>query len=163
MPAKRREYEQAFLAIRQLELPLHDIEQQFRRMVFNVIARNQDDHVKNIAFLMDRSGAWALSPAFDVIWAYNPSGSWTSRHQMSINGKRDGFVVDDLVAVARVFGISAMKARGIIQQAHDAVSRWPEFASSAGVKPDWIGQIRASHRLELVPSAAPPARRRRSS
>lgn len=146
-------YEQAFLAIRRLGLPAHDVEQQFRRMAFNVVARNQDDHVKNIAFLMDRSGTWRLSPAFDVIWAYNPAGAWTSRHQMSINGKRDGFAVEDLMAVARSAGISTVKARTMLQRIHDAVGRWPEFAARAGVKPGWIRQIGASHRLDLAPPA----------
>jgi serine/threonine protein kinase HipA of HipAB toxin-antitoxin module len=76
-------YEQAFLVIRQLGLPMAAIEEQYRRMAFNIIARNQDDHVKNIAFLMDRSGAWSLSPAYDITWSYNPTGLWTARHQAS--------------------------------------------------------------------------------
>jgi len=146
-------YEQAFLAIRRLGLPARDIEQQFRRMAFNVMARNQDDHVKNIAFLMDRSGTWRLSPAFDVIWAYNPAGAWTSRHQMSLNGKRDGFAVEDLMAVARSAGISTVKARTMLQRVRDAVGRWPDFAAQAGVKPGWIRQIGKSHRLDLAPPA----------
>ena len=150
-------YEQAFLAIRRLGLPAHAVEQQFRRMAFNILARNQDDHVKNIAFLMDRTGAWRLSPAFDVIWAYNPAGPWTSRHQMSVNGKRDGFVVEDLMICARSAGISNPRARAMVQQAHDAVGRWPQFATSAGVKPDWISQIGASHRMELAPPTRRPA------
>ncbi len=86
-------YEQAFTTMRQLRLPQSQITQQFRRMLFNIIARNQDDHVKNIAFLMDRDGAWRLAPAHDVCWSYNPVGDWTSQHQMSINGKRDGFTL----------------------------------------------------------------------
>ncbi len=153
-------YEQAFLAIRQLGLPAHDITQQFRRMVFNILARNQDDHVKNIAFLMDRRGTWRLSPAFDVIWAYNPGGDWTSRHQMSVNSKRDDFVVEDLMACARTAGISTRTVRPLLQQVHDAVGRWPEFAAAAGVRPDWISQIRASHRLALAP---PPVSTRRKA
>jgi serine/threonine-protein kinase HipA len=154
-------YEQAFLAIRRLGLPAHDAEQQFRRMVFNVLARNQDDHVKNIAFLMDRRGVWRLSPAFDVIWAYNPDGPWTSRHQMSINGKRDDFAVEDLMAVARSAGISAAKARTMLQQAHDAVTEWPRFAEDAGVRPDWVRQIGSSHRLDLSPPARVSGRQAR--
>ena len=70
-------------------------------MAFNVIARNQDDHVKNIAFLMDRGGRWRLSPAFDVTYSYNPAGAWTATHQMTLNGKRDGFTLDDFRACAR--------------------------------------------------------------
>jgi serine/threonine-protein kinase HipA len=147
-------YEQAFLAMRQLGLSSRDLEQQVRRMVFNVLARNQDDHVKNIAFLMDRSGSWRLSPAYDIIWAYNPSGPWTSRHQMSINGKRDAFTVDDLFAAARSAGLSTVRMRRILQQAHEAVARWPEFAAEAAVKPEWIPQIASSHRLDLASSDA---------
>ena len=83
-------YEQALLIIRQLKLPMAAIEEQFRRMVFNILARNQDDHVKNIAFLMDKKGIWSLAPAFDMTYSYNPSGAWTSAHQMTMNGKSDG-------------------------------------------------------------------------
>lgn len=76
------------MTIRRLGLPMHSIEEQFRRMVFNITIRNQDDHVKNIEFLMDKSGNWRLSPAFDMTYSYNPVGDWTSTHQMSMNGKR---------------------------------------------------------------------------
>jgi serine/threonine-protein kinase HipA len=82
-------YEQAIETIRMLRLPSYDLAQQFRRAVFNIMVRNQDDHVKNIAFLMNRKGEWRLSPAFDVNYAYNPAGPWTGQHQMSLNGKRD--------------------------------------------------------------------------
>ncbi|HIZ51540.1 MAG TPA: HipA domain-containing protein [Candidatus Pseudomonas excrementavium] len=91
-------YEQAMLVIRHLGLPMQAREEQFRRMAFNIIARNQDDHVKNIAFLMDRQGNWSLSPAFDVTYSYNPQGMWTGSHQMSMNGKRDGFMLEDFKA-----------------------------------------------------------------
>src|ERR1039458_7820371 len=91
-------YEQALLLIRRLGLGTPVAEQQFRRMVFNVVARNQDDHVKNIAFLMDRAGAWSLAPAYDMIWAWKPGNPWLDSHQMSINGKRDRFTVADLRA-----------------------------------------------------------------
>ncbi|HEY2707211.1 MAG TPA: HipA domain-containing protein [Caulobacteraceae bacterium] len=142
-------YEQAFLAIRQLRLVAHDIDQQFLRMAFNVLARNQDDHVKNIAFLMDRSGTWRLSPAYDVTWAYNPTGDWTSQHQMSVNGKRDNFIVEDLLASGKAGGVQNRRLQTLLRQVHDAVSRWPEFAGAAGVRSDWIDQIAATHRLEL--------------
>jgi serine/threonine-protein kinase HipA len=71
-------------------------------MAFNIVARNQDDHVKNVAFLMDRSGVWSLAPAFDVTYAYRPSSPWTGRHQMSMNGKREGFTLEDFDACGRV-------------------------------------------------------------
>jgi serine/threonine-protein kinase HipA len=148
-------YEQAFLAIRELSLPAHDVEQQFLRMAFNVIARNQDDHVKNIAFLMDRGGVWRLSPAYDVTWAYNPTGDWTSRHQMTVNGKRDGFTVDDLVACGRAGGVQGRRIRRLLQQVHDAVRRWQDFARTTEVRPDWADQIATTHRLDLSPAPTP--------
>ncbi|MFN7109310.1 MAG: type II toxin-antitoxin system HipA family toxin [Brevundimonas sp.] len=142
-------YEQAFLVIRQLGLPMAAIEEQYRRMAFNIIARNQDDHVKNIAFLMDRSGAWSLSPAYDITWSYNPTGLWTARHQMSMNGKRDGFTLDDFDASARTASINARRARAIVQDVRDAVERWPEFADAAGVGADWRKSIDPSLRTVL--------------
>lgn len=126
-------YEQAFLTIRKLGLGMGAIEQQYRRMVFNVLARNQDDHVKNIAFLMDPSGRWSLSPAFDVTYAYNPSGQWTAYHQMTVNGKREGFVFADFEAVARNASMKRGRARTIYDEVRNAVSRWSEFAEAAGV------------------------------
>jgi len=84
MQAGACSYEQALAVIRRLGLSHAAVEQQFRRMVFNIVARNQDDHVKDVAFLMNRNGDWALSPAFDMTYAYNPAGRWTSRHQMSV-------------------------------------------------------------------------------
>src|SRR6185437_8322835 len=98
-------YEQAFDVMKRLELPMSSLEEQFRRMLFNVVARNQDDHVKNIAFLMDKTGAWTLSPAFDVTYAYNPDGQWTARHQMTINGKTDNFEQEDFRACAETAGL----------------------------------------------------------
>ena len=103
-------YEQLLQLIRRLGMGTPAVEQQFRRMVFNVVARNQDDHVKNIAFLMDRDGAWALTPAYDVIWAWQPGNPWLESHQMSINGKRDGFTRADLRAVARSSRVSSAAA-----------------------------------------------------
>ena len=142
-------YEQALLTIRQLDLGMDAIEQQYRRMVFNVLARNQDDHVKNIAFLMDRAGRWSLSPAFDVTYAYNPSGEWTSRHQMTVNGKRDGFTVADFEAVARAASMKRGRAGAIYEEVRDAVARWPEFGEAAGVDEARIEAVGRALRLEL--------------
>ncbi|HEX5787813.1 MAG TPA: type II toxin-antitoxin system HipA family toxin [Woeseiaceae bacterium] len=139
-------YEQALMACQQLGLPMRDIEQQFRRAAFNVIARNHDDHVKNIAFLMDKAGAWRLSPAFDVAYSYNPSGAWTSRHQMSINGRRDGFSLDDLLALAKAGGIKPARAARIAGEVDAAVERWPAFASEAGVAAGTTERIAGTHR-----------------
>lgn len=142
-------YEQALFTMRRMGLPMAQLEEQFRRMVFNVLARNQDDHVKNIAFLMDRSGAWRLSPAFDITWSYNPDGEWTSRHQMSINGKRDGFDVADLEACARTASINRGHVAQIFEEVREAVLRWPAFADAAGVDERWRDEIGATLRLNL--------------
>ncbi|MGH8506607.1 MAG: type II toxin-antitoxin system HipA family toxin [Stenotrophobium sp.] len=143
-------YEQALLTIRQLGLPMAALEQQFRRMAFNVVARNQDDHVKNIAFLMDKQGQWSLAPAFDLTYGYNPNGAWTAQHQMTLNGKRDGFVMADFRACAR----SAMLKRGrdktMLEEVCEAVRRWPKFAKEAGVPPTQIRQVGRTHRLRFV-------------
>jgi serine/threonine-protein kinase HipA len=145
-------YEQAFQVIRRLGLPRRVIEQQFLRMVFNVVARNQDDHVKNIAFLMDRDGHWSLSPAFDVVYAYNPTGRWTSAHQMSVNGKRDEITRADLHEVAELVSIKRSKADELIAQATEATESWPNLAADAGIPNDRIAAIQQTHRLPLPTS-----------
>lgn len=140
-------YEQALLAIRQLGLPMAAVEEQFRRMVFNIVARNQDDHVKNIAFLMDQRGEWSLAPAFDVTYSYNPSGAWTATHQMTLNGRRDGFTRADFEAGAKSARMKRGRAAAILGEVQAAVARWPEFAAEAGLPEEWQRQIRANHRL----------------
>ena len=124
-------YEQAFMVMRHLRLSKSEAMEQYRRMVFNVLARNQDDHTKNIAFLMDRQGQWRLSPAFDVTYAHNPKGTWTNQHQMSLNGKRDNFTREDLLTIGK--SISLPRPEEILEQAQGAVARWPEFADRAGL------------------------------
>jgi len=143
-------YEQAFAALERLELPAHTREQLFRRMVFNAVARNQDDHVKNIAFLMDRAGTWTLAPAYDVVYSYNPAGEFTSRHQMSLNGKRDGFTISDLAAVGKRALLKRGQARAILDEVLAAVLRWPEFAAMADVAAPQVHAIAAAHRLEWM-------------
>lgn len=141
-------YEQAIMAMRRLDLAMGEIEEQYRRALFNILARKQDDHVKNIAFLMNRSGDWSLSPAFDVSYAYNPDGPWTSRHQMSLNGKRDGFEPADYTAFAKTAGLKRGRDRAILEEVQAAVARWPEFAEEAGVEARFRGQIASLHRVE---------------
>ena len=145
--ARANSYEQAFDAIRRLGLPMSAIEQQFRRMLFNVVARNQDDHVKNIAFVMDPRGQWWLAPAFDVTYAYNPAGRWTSSHQMAINGKSDEFTVEDFRACGATAGLKRGQAERILDEVISVVSRWPEYADEAGVRSDQREAIRRSLRL----------------
>lgn len=140
-------YEQAFQVMRKLRLSKSDALQQYRRMLFNVIARNQDDHTKNIAFLMDQDGEWALSPAFDLVYSHNPKGKWTNQHQMSLNGKRDGFTRHDLLAVGE--SISIPKPGEIIDEVLSAVNRWGEFARDAGVSNEFEKEIAGYHRLNL--------------
>lgn len=145
-------YEQAFLIMRQLQLPMRDLEEQYRRMVFNLVARNQDDHVKNIAFLMDRAGQWSLSPAFDITWSFNPTGDWTATHQMSVNGKRDQFTHADLLAVGRSAQLKRGRAEAIAEEVITAVRDWPRFATEANVPEDSTRHIQSSHRLNLLQS-----------
>lgn len=143
-------YEQAVQVIRRLSLPMVDAEQQVRRAVFNVLARNQDDHVKNIAFLMDRSGRWRLSPAYDVAYAYNPDGQWTSQHQMSINGKRRGFLMDDLFSLAAVAGIKRARAQQIVDEVANALREWPLWAAQSGIGESDVQRIAHSFRLHVL-------------
>ncbi len=142
-------YEQAFLVMRTLGLPMEQQEEQFRRMVFNVISRNQDDHVKNIAFLMDRRGRWRLSPAYDVTYAFNPKGAWTSRHQMSIHGKRKDFTRDDLFSAASTASLAKTRALHIIGEVRAAVASWPDFAKTAGVADPWIADISGNLKTDI--------------
>lgn len=141
-------YEQAFIIMRRLGLPMSDIEEQYRRMVFNVIARNQDDHVKNIAFLMNKSGEWSLSPAFDMTWNFNPKGDWTAQHQMTINNKRDNFSLDDLKTCAKVTSMVRGRTQKIIDEVRQAVSGWNNYAVEAGVDKTLQGQVQNSLRLK---------------
>ena len=143
-------YEQAIIAIKQLGLPIDDIEQQVLRAFFNIIARNQDDHVKNIGFLMNQEGQWRLSPAFDVAYSYNPQGAWTSQHQMSLNGKRDDFTQDDLIEFAKMAGIKKHRAKQFIERVVDVVSRWADYANQAGVFPEHITKIQKTLRANKI-------------
>lgn len=142
-------YEQALLVMRQLQLPMQAIEQQFRRMVFNIVARNQDDHVKNIAFLMDKSGAWSLSPAFDMTYSFNPSGAWTASHQLTMNGKRDNFTMEDFNACAKTASMKRGRAAKIVTEVQATVSKWGLFAEKAGV-PDEVRE-KIQRTLHLKP------------
>ncbi len=142
-------YEQALLAIRQLKLPMTAVEQQFRRMVFNIVARNQDDHVKNIAFLMDKHGQWSLAPAFDVTYSFSPSGLWTATHQMTLNGKRDGFTLEDFEAAEKSSLMKRGRAKTIVEEVRSAVAQWPDFAAEAQVADESRVKIQNSHRLSF--------------
>lgn len=139
-------YEQALQVLQRLGAPREDLVEQFRRAVFNVVSRNQDDHTKNIAFLMDRRGNWRLSPAFDITYAYNPSGAWTSAHQMTVNGKRDGFDSEDLRALSRAGNLSLREFRNALAEVEAAVEQWQHYADQAGVDEATTAKIAVVHR-----------------
>lgn len=126
-------YEQAAAIMRQISISQDEIKQFYRRMVFNVLARNHDDHTKNISFLMDRDGHWTLSPAYDVTYAYNPDGMWTGHHQMTINGKIDDITREDLMASAKHMGLRKTAAEQAIEAAENSITKWQMYASQAGL------------------------------
>lgn len=126
-------YEQAFAIARQIGLSTADIEQMYRRAVFNICARNQDDHTKNIGFLMDKRGNWSLAPAFDVTYAYNPAGRWTGTHQMTFNGKREKFTLDDFKAAAKSAGLVQGRYKRILEQVQDALAGFKKRAKANDV------------------------------
>lgn len=140
-------YEQAFEVMRKLRLSKAEATEQYRRMIFNIVARNLDDHTKNISFLMDDNGKWTLSPAYDVIYSHNPAGKWTSQHQMSVNGKRDHFSKQELIAVGE--SISLSKPEDIINDVLTAVENWPEYAKDASLNKNTISDIQKHHRTSL--------------
>ncbi|WP_289289039.1 type II toxin-antitoxin system HipA family toxin [uncultured Muribaculum sp.] len=140
-------YEQAFNVMRALRLPYSQAQEMYRRMVFNVVIRNQDDHTKNISFLMDRQGKWTLSPAYDMVFAYNPKGGWTAQHQMSINGKFDDITRQDLLEFAKRNNIK--EATEIIDRIAEVSSRWPLLARECEVPQPMIDAIVPNLKLSI--------------
>ena len=126
-------YEQLFETMRMLGLPYPDAEQVFRRMVFNVLARNCDDHTKNFAFLMDNSGKWRLSPAYDICHAYRPNSEWVSAQSLTVNGKREHITTNDFLELAKKMNIK--KAKQIINQIAETVAQWNNYADQVMVEP----------------------------
>ncbi len=124
-------YEQLFETMRMLGLPYTQADQLFRRMVFNVMACNCDDHTKNFSFMMDKTGNWRLSPAYDICHAYRPGSEWVSRQSLTVNGKTDNISESDLLEVAKQMNIK--KAGGIIVQIAEVISRWNEYADNVNV------------------------------
>ncbi|GAA3510693.1 type II toxin-antitoxin system HipA family toxin [Aquimarina addita] len=140
-------YENAFGIMRQLRLPHSDAVQQYKRMLFNVIARNQDDHTKNISFLMNNKGIWKLAPAYDVTYSYNPTGIWTSLHQMSVNGKRDEFTMKDLLEAGEK--ISYKNSRIAIEEIMQVIANWNIYADKAGIPKKQAHQLQKAFRMHL--------------
>ncbi len=145
-------YEQAMDTIRKLVKTgtKKALEQQFRRTAFNAISRNQDDHTKNIAFLMNKKGEWSLSPAYDVAFSYNPTGKWTNKHQMQINGKRDNFELSDFVELGKKSDLSEIKVKKILKEIIEVVSKWESYFEEAKVPSRLIEGVRGNLRLDLL-------------
>lgn len=140
------DYEDAFEEMRALGLGYDEVEALYRRMIFNVVARNQDDHTKNISFLMDQSGQWKLSPAYDLTWSYNPQGDWTNVHQMSIAGKRDGFTKPELIEVGKRQSIK--QPERILEKVVEVVHNWQQYSDAYEVPQSLSKQIKKTHRLK---------------
>lgn len=139
------DYNQLFQTIDQLRLGYEAKEEAFRRMAFNVMAANCDDHTKNFSFLLRENEGWTLAPAYDVTHAHNPKGEWTSQHLMSVNGRFADITRQDLLAVADRFGIGT--AAKVLKQIGDVLMAWPDFAASANVSPKERDRISSHHRI----------------
>jgi serine/threonine-protein kinase HipA len=140
-------YEEAFQVLRRMKLSRDDAVELYRRMVFNVIGCNNDDHTKNFSASMDQTGEWVLSPAYDLAWSYRADSYWVSSHQMSINGKREGFTLEDLRNAAKQIG--RFNPESVIEQVCEAIKRWPEYAAEAGVREEMISGITKTQLLDI--------------
>ncbi len=127
-------YELAAMYMKEVEISYKETEQFYRRMVFNCLAVNQDDHVKNISFLMDRNGKWSLSPAYDITFSYNLTNKWLRAHQMTVNGKTAGIELSDLLEAGSKMGIKERRCKDIIREVLTSVREFPVFAEQAGIK-----------------------------
>ncbi len=145
---KASSYETLFRVMKRLRLPYNQLEQQYRRMLFNVIARNHDDHVKNFSFLMDKTGKWQIAPAYDLTYQYKEGGTWTNVHQSSINGKFDNFTKEDLLGFAKTFGIK--KANHILEEVITAVSLWNKIAKEMDIPKKDIETICKNLRTNIL-------------
>ena len=144
---QRHSYEEIFGIIRKMNLPMEASQQLFRRMVFNVVARNNDDHTKNFSFLMDRNGKWKLAPAYDLCYSYKPGGRWIGQHQLSLNGKQDAFTRQDILTVGENMGIR--RCNEMMDEVIDAVSNWNTIAKDCGVRENHIAEIEKNLLVEL--------------
>ncbi len=143
-------YEQLLSVARQLKLPRTDAIEIYRRMVFNVVARNHDDHTKNTGFLLNtRDSQWRLSPAFDLAYSYKKDSPWVNSHQMTLNAKRDNFTRDDLLTVGALIGNFKKESSQIIDQVTSVVAKWQDYANTAGVFEHLAHEIKQNHRLSL--------------
>jgi len=132
-------YEQLFQTMRELKLDYQASEQMYRRMVFNVLARNCDDHTKNFSFMLKQHGQWELAPAYDICHAYRPGSEWVSQHALSINNKRKNITRQDLLLVGEA--IHCKKAASIITEISEVINQWKKHAKEVGVNPKLIRAI----------------------
>jgi serine/threonine-protein kinase HipA len=139
------DYSQFLQTIISLGLDYASLEEAFRRITFNVMAVNCDDHTKNISFMLREGKNWELAPAYDVTYAFNPDGEWTWQHLMAVNGKFTAITSADLLAVANRFGIGT--APKVLKQVREAVAAWSDFAKEAGVSPGETKRIQQQHSL----------------
>jgi serine/threonine-protein kinase HipA len=142
-------YEELLQTIRRLKLPRTDAVELYRRMVFNVVARNQDDHAKNFGFMITEDGNWSLAPAFDIAYSYKEGNKWINSHNLSINGKRENFTRADLIAIGKGISNFSTDAELIIDEVTSVVARWEEYASDAKVFPKLQKLIGKNIRLDL--------------
>lgn len=145
-------YELAAMYMKELGISYKEIEQFYRRMVFNCLAVNQDDHVKNISFLMDRAGKWMLSPAYDITFSYNPANKWLCAHQMTVNGKTKEIGLTDLLEAGSKMEIKERRCKDIISEVGTAVSDFATFAEQAGIKEkttEYINSIIAANMVNI--------------
>lgn len=142
---KASSYETLFRLMKRLNLGYNQFEQQYKRALFNIVARNHDDHVKNFSFLMDKNGKWKIAPAYDLTYSFSPDGTWTSVHQSSINGKFDNFSRDDLLGFGKIFGIK--KTPKILDEVISAVSQWPRIAKEIEIPQYQIDEINTNLRI----------------
>lgn len=145
-------YELAAMYMKELGISYKEIEQFYRRMVFNCLAVNQDDHVKNISYLMDRAGKWMLSPAYDITFSYNPANKWLCAHQMTVNGKTKEIGLTDLLEAGSKMEIKERRCKDIISAVGTAVSDFATFAEQAGIKEkttEYINSIIAANMVKI--------------
>lgn len=145
---KATSYETLFSVMKRLQLPYNQFEQQYRRMLFNVVARNHDDHVKNFSFLMNKDGKWQISPAYDICFSYSQGGTWTNVHQTSINGKFDNFTKQDLFDFAKKFGIK--KSNLILEEVVSAVNQWTQIAAEIDIPHEKVQYINKHLRTNTI-------------
>lgn len=140
-------YEDTAKIMYMLNIGMDDVLELFKRMVFNVYSRNNDDHVKNISFLMDKTGKWRLSPAYDLTFAYKKNNMWLKKHQMLINGKAESFNIDDLITCGINMGLKLPEIKKTINKVKEIILRFEDYAKKAFLSDEEIKEIKASFEL----------------